>query len=344
MSKFIVTGFAGFVGYHLTKRLLEEGHEVFGIDNFNDYYDPKLKRYRKDKLNKWIIDGALETYCGADVREEGIWENIANEEGANGNGMDFDAIYHLAAIPGVRKSFENPTMYVENNILGSINVLKAAGEYGIGKVILASSSSVYGDITSTCAHRGIDDGEFFSVSEVILNDRPLSPYAMTKRAMEIAGYTYQQLYDYDVIIPRFFTVYGPAGRPDMAYYKFIKSALAGEAIDVYGDGEQVRDFTYIDDIVDGLMGLPGLSGYDVVNLGSGNPLSINTLIETISEATGKDISINRLEMQAGDVRATYANNTKAKELLDWSPKWTLKDGIAETVKWFKEADFTEMEG
>ncbi len=338
MSKYIVTGFAGFIGYHLTKRLLEEGHEMLGIDNFNSYYDQKLKRYRKDKLNKWFVDGALETYCGADLRDDYIWENIATEEGANGNGMDFDAIFHLAAIPGVRKSFESPEMYVQNNIMGSINVLKAAGEYGIKKVILASSSSVYGDSAN------FTDINITSCSESRITDKPLSPYAVTKRAMELVGYTYHMLYCYDVIIPRFFTVYGPAGRPDMAYYKFIKAALADETIDVYGDGEQVRDFTYIYDIVDGLIGLSEVTGYDLYNLGSGNPVSINTMIQIISDLTGKDISINKLDIQAGDVRATFADNSKAKQLLGWEPKWTLEDGIKETVKWFQETDLTEMEG
>ncbi len=328
MSKYIVTGFAGFIGYHLTKRLLEEGHEVVGIDNAFTYDPQALVRYRCGQLNKWKETDQLEMRA-IDITYPGHLAHIM---------CPCDAIYHLAAIPGVRKSFENPALYVENNITGSINVLKAAGEYGVKKVILASSSSVYGDSAS------FTNVNITSCSESRITDKPLSPYAMTKRAMELVGYTYHMLYGYDVIIPRFFTVYGPAGRPDMAYYKFIKAALADETIDVYGDGEQVRDFTYVDDIVDGLMGLSGLTGYDLCNLGSGNPISINTLIQTISDVTGIDIQRNELEPQAGDVRATFADNIKAKQLLGWTPKWSLKDGIAETVKWFQETELNEMEG
>ncbi len=338
MSKYIVTGYAGFIGYHLTKRLLEEGHEVVGIDNFNDYYPVKMKCYRLQQLTQYENEDKLIRHHGYQNKVLKHTVNILDESDLRQTMCPCDAIFHLAAIPGVRKSFENPAMYVENNITGSINVLKAAGEYGIGKVILASSSSVYGDQGRVLP---ISQIKYFRPSnEDDCAAHPYSPYAMTKRAMEMISYTYHDLYDLDVIIPRFFTVYGPAGRPDMAYYKFTKAVLAGESIDVYGDGEQVRDFTYIDDIVDGLMVLPGLSGYDVVNLGSGNPISINTLIQTISEVTGKDIQRNELELQAGDVRATFADNSKAKELLDWEPKWNLKDGIAETVKWFRE---TELE-
>lgn len=336
MSKFIVTGYAGFIGYHLTKRLLGEGHSVVGIDNYSNINIIALKSYRQEILREWEAKGKL-TVHKIDICDSWSLNQLI---------CPCEAIYHLAAIPGVRKSFESPETYVQNNINGSINVLRAAGEYGVGKVILASSSSVYGDEATEGLMLGekIQGKKFIKCHESYNDSKPLSPYAMTKKAMELAGYTYHKLYGYDVIMPRFFTVYGPAGRPDMAYYIFIKKILADEPIDVYGDGEQVRDFTYIDDIVDGLMGLPGIAGCEVLNFGSGSPLSLNTMIKYICHAVGRLVSINRLETQPGDVQATFADNSKAKELLGWEPKWSLEEGIIKTVEWFRETDLTIFEG
>jgi len=323
MSRYLVTGYTGFIGYHLTKRLLEEGHEVVGVDNFNDYYDSRLKQYRHNKLKKWVLDGSL-WWVDADICNLQTWLYIP---------LDVDAIYHLAAIPGVRKSIEDPYKYIHNNIVGSITVLRQGGEHGIKKVILASSSSIYGEGAMNKSPSMVDP---IPCSESDKTDRPSSPYAMTKIAMELAGYTYQQLYGYDVIIPRFFTVYGPAGRPDMAYFKFIQRLMNGKSIDVYGDGKQLRDFTYIDDIIDGLLALRDIEGYEIINLGSGNPLSLNTLINCIMyHLAKKSIEVNNVESQAGDVWATYADINKAGTLLSWIPQWSLEDGIHKTVNWFK---------
>jgi len=220
--------------------------------------------------------------------------------------------------------------------VASITVLRAAGEYGIQKVILASSSSVYGD-SAIQRNQDVPGVNLLGCGEKYQVAQPLSPYAMTKRAMELSGYTYHKLYGYDVIIPRFFTVYGEAGRPDMAYFKFIRKLYHGKSIDVYGDGRQLRDFTYIDDIVDGLMALREVEGYEIINLGSSNPISLNTMIDHIKDYLAiVDIDINYSEIQAGDVWATYADITKAKDILNWTPQWSFDDGIHETVRWYRE--------
>lgn len=330
MSKYLVTGCAGFIGYHLCRRLLSEGHEVVGADNLNDYYPVALKEYRLSKLECY----ALFRFNNCDITDAHNCSSLFFPS------AKYDAIYHLAAMPGVRRSILDPNLYIKNNIQGSVNMLHLAGEYGIKKIVLASSSSVYGDgavrrQSELFRQLHIHTEPFRSCSEDEHTDQPLSPYATSKRAMELSGYTYHKLYGYDVLIPRFFTVYGPAGRPDMAYFKFIQQMMAGDEITVYGNGKQERDFTYIDDIVEGLVSIIRLGGYEILNLGYGFPYPLHIMIKFIADRLGVEPKIKYEERQQGDAIATYSDSNRANAILNWTPEWSLEDGLHETIEWFR---------
>lgn len=326
MSKYLVTGCDGFIGYHLSKRLLSEGHEVVGADNLNDYYPVALKEYRLSKLNCYEHF----RFVGCDITDAHNCTDLFYPS------AKYDAIYHLAAMPGVRRSILDPNLYIKNNIQGSVNMLHLAGEYGIKKIVLASSSSVYGDGAALTPLNIGGRDHFDMTSEKHPSDYPISPYAMTKKAMELSGYVYHKLYGYDVLIPRFFTVYGPAGRPDMAYFKFIEALMAGDEITIYGNGKQERDFTYIDDIVEGLISIIRLGGYEILNLGYGEPHQLNILIGHIANMLGIEPKIKYEERQQGDAIATYSDSSRANAILNWTPEWSLEDGIHETIEWFKD--------
>lgn len=310
--KILVTGGAGFVGSHLIEALLAEGHEIVCVDNINNYYDVALKEARlarfKDKVTFYKIDIA-------DMKAlEGVFQK-----------HQLDAISHLAAQAGVRYSLEAPLVYVDSNVRGSVCVFECARKYGVKNIVMASSSSVYGYSKETSFH------------ELEAAVEPASIYAATKRASELMAHTYHQLYGINITALRFFTAYGPFGRPDMALFKFVSNMLAGKPIDVYGDGNQVRDFTYISDIVSGFMlALNKPNKFSIYNLGAGNPCTLNQFIETIEAVLGLKAQKNILGVQAGDVPRTHANTTKALIELGYRPKVALKEGVEKFVQWYKE--------
>ena len=322
MAKYIVTGCAGFIGCAMTYRLLHEGHEVIGIDNFSNVTPIVVKYYRLKKLEQRLTD---------DERTRFQFYNLSVFEKTVDLAIHVDAILHFAAWPGIRESFNYPGGYITANITASQSILEWAGELGIPKVILASSSSVYGNLAQDKLISGS-----YPCAEDCTEGKPLSPYAMTKKAMEELAYVYHLKYGYHIAIPRYFTVYGPHGRPDMAYLKFIRQLYNGELITVYGDGHQMRDFTYIEDAVDATMAMLALEGYEIINVGSGCPNSLRYLIGLISNNLGNiPTTMKFADSEEGDVVITYAYIEKALRLLSWNPATSLEAGIHNTVEWYK---------
>ncbi|MBR3365936.1 SDR family NAD(P)-dependent oxidoreductase [Candidatus Saccharibacteria bacterium] len=312
---YLVTGGAGFIGSTLVERLLSEGNKVVIIDNFNDFYDPEIK---KNNLKPFLENPNFQIYQ-VDIRDrEGI-ERVFKEN-------EIDAIMHLAAMAGVRPSIENPMLYQDVNGMGTQNILEAARKYGVKKLVLASSSSVYGNCKE------------IPFREDMIVDYAISPYAATKKANEVMAHVYHKLFDMDIVMLRFFTVYGPKQRPDLAINKFTRMMLNGEKIPMFGDGSTSRDYTYVDDIVDGICKTFGYLNnnsdvYEIINLGSNNPISLKEMIATIGEVLGIVPEIEQLPMQPGDVDRTYADITKAKELLGYAPSISFKEGIERFVGW-----------
>jgi nucleoside-diphosphate-sugar epimerase len=308
----LVTGCAGFIGWKVAQMLLEKGKRVIGIDDMNDYYDPALKEWRlntlKDNLNFNFYQLDIADY-------EGLKDIFVNNK--------IEIVINLAARAGVRASVENPWVYLDTNIKGTLNLLECSKEFKVKKFILASTSSIY----------GLQEMPF---NEEGKTDTPLAPYAATKKGAEVLCYSYHYLYNLDISIVRYFTVYGPAGRPDMSIFKFIKNIEAGKPIPVFGDGEQTRDFTYIDDIADGTIKAIKPTGYEIFNLGSDHPVKLNFVIKLIEENLGKKAKIKFLPRHPADVTATWAYIEKAKNLLKWKPKISIEHGIENTVKWFLE--------
>ena len=312
--KALVTGAAGFIGSHLSERLTSEGWDVVGLDNFDPFYSEEVKRANIAGL---ISSGKFELVEG-DIRDA---ECVKSMLGAG----DIGIIVHLAAKAGVRPSIEDPLGYQDVNINGTMVMLESAVANDVKKFIFASSSSVYGN------------NEKVPFSETDNVDFPISPYAATKKAGELLCYTYSHLYDIDVTCLRLFTVYGPRQRPDLAIHKFARLIEAAEAIPVFGDGSMRRDFTYIDDIIDGVVAaMDTCSGYEVYNLGESRPVRLDELIIAIEKALGKKAIINRLPEQPGDVKQTYADVTKAQEKLGYSPKTEITAGLEDFVRWLRE--------
>lgn len=310
--KYLVTGGAGFIGNHLVHKLISEGHEVEIVDSVNDYYDPSIKEARLNRLPSEVKVHRV------DITDYSSLEKVVSD-GA------FDAVAHLAAQAGVRYSLEHPEVYVQSNYVGTFNVLDLAKKYKIGKVVLASTSSVYGT------------SKEMPFVETDLAPEPMSIYAATKRATEFLGATYNHLYGIDVICLRFFTVYGPWGRPDMALFIFTDKILKGEAIDVYNNGEMRRDFTYVDDIVSGFtLALEKGKGYEIFNLGNGTPVDLMDFIKEIENELGIKAKINFMPLQAGDVPETSANISKAKEMLGYQPKTSVSEGVKKFLSWYKD--------
>jgi UDP-glucuronate 4-epimerase len=311
--KILVTGTAGFIGSHLCQRLLADGYKVAGIDNFDDFYDPKIKRRN--------IAGCLKhknfQLTEADIRDSSAMEDVISD-GVN-------IIVHLAAKAGVRSSIAKPLLYGDVNINGTLVLLEVAKEYKINKFIFGSSSSVYGN------------NKKVPFSEDDNADSPISPYAATKKAGELLCHTYYHLYGISVSCLRFFTVYGPCQRPDLAIHKFAKLIEHDKPIPVYGDGTMVRDFTYIDDIIDGTVAaIEKCDGFNIYNLGSSLPISVNDLIAEIEKALGKKAVRQYLPPQPGDVERTYADVTKAIKELGYNPKTKIEDGLAKFVTWLRQ--------
>ncbi len=313
MSRVIVTGGAGFIGSHLVERLLAEEHEVWIFDNFNQYYDPKQKRKNVSRLGsvKNLTTLTVDVCDGKKVV-------------AQCQKIRPGIVIHLAAEVGVRPSLEKAPRYTEVNVVGSANVLEAARLSGVTKVILASSSSVYG--THAAA----------PFSETERADTPASPYAASKRAMELVAYTYSRLWKMSCICLRFFNVYGERGRPDNIPAMFTKLALSGLPIPKFGDGNSQRDYTYVGDIVEGIIrSLKLETSFEIINLGNHHPVSLNDFLTTLSEVIGQPLQIEKLPPHPADVPLTYADVTKAKKLLDWESKVNLQEGLRKYYEWFQ---------
>lgn len=315
MKTYLVTGGAGFIGSTLTKRLLCEGNRIIIVDNFNDFYNPELK---KDNIRPFLESKDFQVYQ-VDIRDKSGLEAVFKEN-------NIDAIMHLAAMAGVRPSIENPVLYQDVNGMGTQNVLEMARKYGIKKLALASSSSVYGNCKEV------------PFREDMIVDFAISPYAATKKANEVMAHVYHKLFGMDIVMLRFFTVYGPKQRPDLAINKFARMMVNGEKIPMFGDGSTSRDYTYVDDIVDGICRTFSYLDsnddvYEVINLGSNNPISLKEMIEVVGEVLGIKPEIEQLPMQPGDVDRTYADITKAKRLLGYEPTIDFREGIRRFVEW-----------
>jgi UDP-glucuronate 4-epimerase len=312
----IVTGAAGFIGMHVAERLLDRGETVIGIDVFNAYYDPALKAARAARLEG--RDGF--TMVRMDIAEHEALLALVKSSGAK-------RVVHLAAQAGVRYSIDNPFAYERSNLAGHLAVLEACRHSGVEHLVYASSSSVYGD-------RPIDGAGF---KETDPADKPVSLYAATKRSCEVISQSYAALYGFPQSGLRFFTVYGPWGRPDMAYYSFSQKIMSGEPIEVYGEGKMARDFTYIDDIVDGIIGVldhpPAKGGHEVYNIGDNDPVGLMEMISTLEVALGVEAKKVMRPMQPGDVTATFANIDKLQALTGYKPKVKLAEGLQRFVEW-----------
>ena len=312
----IVTGAAGFIGMHVAERLLDRGETVIGVDVFNAYYDPALKEARAARLDG--RDGF--SMVRMDIAEHEAFAALVKTSGAK-------QIVHLAAQAGVRYSIENPFAYERSNLAGHLSVLEACRHAGAEHLVYASSSSVYGD-------RPLNGDGFRETDPA---ETPVSLYAATKRSCELLSQSYARLYGFPQSGLRFFTVYGPWGRPDMAYYGFTEKMLKGQAIEVYGQGKMARDFTYIDDIVDGIIGVldhpPAQGGHEVYNIGDNDPVGLMEMISTLEAALGIEAKKVFLPMQPGDVPATFANIDKLKALCGYKPRVKLAEGLARFVAW-----------
>ena len=311
--KVLVTGAAGFIGSHLCERLLGCDCSVVGLDNFDEFYDPQVKR---SNIAGCVENSQFDLFEG-DIRDTDFVNSILSTN-------NIEIILHLAARAGVRPSIEEPVLYQDVNITGTVTMLEAAKEHGVKKFVFASSSSVYGN------------NEKVPFCETDNVDFPISPYAATKKAGELICHTYSHLYDIDMTCLRFFTVYGPRQRPDLAIHKFAKLIEAGEPIPVFGDGSMMRDFTYIDDIINGVVAaMDNCSGYEIYNLGESRPVRLDVLISEIEKALGKKAMINRLEVQPGDVKQTYADVGKAMAKLGYEPKTEIAVGLERFVEWLR---------
>ena len=311
--KYLVTGCAGFIGWKVTEFLLEAGHTVVGVDNINTAYDTQVKQWRL----KQIEDTRNFEFHRSDICDRDALRGIFNTH--------YDAVINLAARAGVRQSVENPWVYVDTNVTGTLNLLELCREFEIQKFVLASTSSLYG------ANNPLP------FSEEANTDGPLSPYAASKKGAESLCHSYHHLYGIDVTIFRFFAVYGPAGRPDMSAFRFVQWISEGKPVIVYGDGKQSsRDYTYLEDIARGVIaGLKPLK-YQVINLGSDSPIVLIDTIRLIEELVGKKAELSHQPFHPADVRATWANIRKAEELLEWRPQVTFREGITALVEWYQE--------
>ncbi len=331
--KILVTGAAGFIGFHIAKRLCADGHDIIGIDDLNDYYDVSLKEARLAELKP--LDSF--SFRRVDISERAAMEELFEED-------KFDRVVHMAAQAGVRYSLENPHAYIQSNIVGFMNVLESCRYAKVPHLVYASSSSVYGSNTKVP----------FSTHDKV--DHPISLYAATKKADELMAHSYSHLYALPTTGLRLFTVYGPWGRPDMAPFKFTKAISDGEAIDIYNDGDMRRDFTYIDDIVEGVVRvmnfiptpllckegqgevdpLQNSAPYHLYNIGNNSSVELMDFVRAIENELGCEARINYLPMQPGDVPQTYADISDLMRDIDFKPSTTIEDGVSKFVKWYKD--------
>ncbi|MFP4353419.1 MAG: NAD-dependent epimerase/dehydratase family protein [Puniceicoccaceae bacterium] len=311
--KILVTGAAGFIGSRTTEFLLEAGHQVVGVDNLNDYYDVGLKKHRLDRIRAGRGDGF--SFVELDIEEKPEVLRLFRGHG-------FEAVVNLAARAGVRYSMEHPDVYFTTNTLGTLHLLDGMKEVGSRKFVLASTSSLYA-------------GQPMPFREDLPVNTPISPYAASKKAAEAISYTYHHLYGIDVSVCRYFTVYGPAGRPDMSPFRFIKWIAEGTPLRIYGDGTQARDFTYVDDIARGTVAALRPLGFETINLGGGeNPVTLKALIAIIENHLDRKALLEYLPNHKADVKETWADIGKADRLLGWKPEVPLEDGVARSVAWY----------
>ncbi|MCC6413974.1 MAG: GDP-mannose 4,6-dehydratase [Saprospiraceae bacterium] len=308
----LITGAAGFIGSHLAEKLLRDGHRVLGIDNFDPFYDTDIKRQNAEILSGYQGFSLLE----ADIRDRAAVDRLMAQHP--------DAVVHLAAKAGVRPSIEQPVDYVDVNLMGTTQLLDSMKEHGVKRMLFASSSSVYGNQAKTPFSESDDVGF------------PISPYAATKRSGELLCHAYHHLYGMDIACLRFFTVYGPRQRPDLAIRKFTDLALRNQPIPLFGDGSSRRDYTFVDDITDGIRGLleKQLHGYGIFNLGCGSPVTLLEMVQAIEKALGRKIQIEWLPKQPGDVDQTHADVQKAFETFGYEPKTDLETGVRKFVEWY----------
>jgi UDP-glucuronate 4-epimerase len=313
MAKYLVTGSAGFIASKISDLLLKDGHQVFGVDNLNDAYDVRLKEWRLARL----VERPGFTFKRQDITDrEGLNAFVAE------NGP-FDAVFNLAARAGVRASVENPWSFVDTNTTGTLNLLEACRVYNIPKFILASTSSIYGANAPQPTPETAD------------SSLPLQPYAASKKAAEVMAHSYHFLHGLDVTIFRYFTVYGPAGRPDMVMFRFAQWIREGRPVKLNGSGDQSRGFTYVDDIARGtIAGLKPL-GYEIINLGGHEPITMNEMIERLEELLGCKANVVKLPFHKADMLSNLADVTKARKLLGWEPQVNLLDGMRNLVEWYQ---------
>lgn len=318
MSTYFITGGAGFIGSTLSEKLLGLGNKVVAIDNFCDFYNPAIK---ENNIKELLLNPNFKLYR-ADIRDREAVKKIFDEN-------EIDVVMNLAAMAGVRPSIENPCLYQEVNCLGLQNILEEMKLHNVKNGVLASSSSVYGNCKEV------------PFKEDMIVDYAISPYAATKKANEVMAHVYHKLYDMNIIMLRFFTVYGPKQRPDLAINKFTRLMLEDREIPMFGDGTTSRDYTYVDDIVDGIIKsceytLNNENVYEILNIGNSSPTSLKEMINTIARVLEVEPKIKQLPMQPGDVDRTYADITKAKKLIGYEPKTTFEEGIRKFVNWYKE--------
>lgn len=310
--RYLVTGCAGFIASRITRRLVEAGHEVVGVDDLNVAYDPALKLWRLERLRPLPNF----TFHRADIADRAALAPIFDS--------GFDAVFNMAARAGVRQSLEDPWVYIETNAKGMLNLLDLARRHDVPRVLLSSTSSLY----------GANDVRPFR--EDTSTDRPLSPYAASKKAAESMCAAYAHLYGMHTPVLRYFTVYGPAGRPDMSIFRFIRWVAEGEPVVVYGDGAQERDFTYVDDIAEGTIAALGARGFDVFNLGGDSPHRLDEVLTLVEKHVGRAARVEHRPVHRADVRATWADIGHAREVLGWSPKVSLDEGVRRTAAWYAE--------
>lgn len=333
MKTYLITGAAGFIGSNLVKKILKKGDKVINVDNFDDYYSSTIKiRNILESVSvdepcesidelKTIVDSNNYRFEKIDIRELSQLNRIFADN-------SIDIVVHLAAKAGVRPSIEDPLLYQDVNILGTMNILECCKVYEVNKFVMASSSSVYGNNVKVP----------FSETDVV--DFAISPYAATKKSCEVIGHSYHHLYDIDMAMLRFFTVYGPGQRPDLAIHKFTKMIDEDNDIPFYGDGSTKRDYTFIDDIIDGIIRccdyVYNNNGvYDIFNLGESQTITLSEMVSTIENVLGKKAKIKKLPMQPGDVNVTYADISKAKKMLGYNPSTEFRDGIEKFIEWYR---------
>ena len=314
MANYLVTGAAGFIGSRTATMLIEQGHTVVGIDNMNDSYDPRIKEYRLGKLQ--ALKGF--EFVRDDISDKGI---LTRKSAITDR--KFDGVINLAARAGVRFSVENPWVFLEANVMGTLNMLEVCRQFGCKKFILASTSSIYGENPE------------YPTPETASSSEPMQPYAASKKGAEALAHSYHHLFDIDVTVVRYFTVYGPAGRPDLAIFRFVQWIMEDRPIRINGDGTQSRGFTYVDDIARGTIAALKPLGYEIINLGGHEVVSINGLVELVEKLTGKKANVQYGPPNLADMFMNQANVTKAREMLGWNPQVNLAEGIGNLIEWYK---------